>query len=244
MPYGPPGSDAWGSWPQHGHFNRTAADDVRFMTNWDADEPTIEIAGTIRQFQMFGAALRIDRRWRVRIDTNIIELRDRVTNDGGRREPHLLLYHCNAGFPLLDERTFWTLDAADARPRDDASARGLDSWAEGGAPYADFEEQVFTHKPLANSDGWSIATVRNPTLDNGTALAVSFRPEQLPGLFTWRMLGFAAYVMAVEPANCTNVGGRLAAGEALPFLEPGARREYTLRFEVCAGSPAQPAGCK
>ncbi|MGA3035903.1 MAG: DUF4432 family protein [Vulcanimicrobiaceae bacterium] len=230
--YGPPGRDAWGSWPQHGHFNRTAATDVRFVTDWHTVEPAIEIAATILQFQMFGAALRVERTWRVRIDQNIIELRDRVTNDGGGREPHMLLYHCNAGYPLLDERTFWKLDAAETQPRDDVAARGMDKWADGDSPHAGFEEQVFIHKPRANSEGWSNATVCNPTLHGGTALTVSFRPEQLPGLFTWRMLGFGSYVMAVEPANCTNVGGRRAAGDALPFLEPGELREYMLRFEV------------
>jgi hypothetical protein len=238
--FGPPGRDAWGSWPQHGHFNRTAAVDVRFMTDWNADEPAIEITGTIHQFQMFGAALRVERAWRVYVDSNTIELRDRVTNDGGRREPHLLLYHCNAGHPLLGERTFWTLDAEKAEPRDDVAASGLDRWADGGAPRAEFKEQVYSHKPRADENGWSIAIVRNPTLHHGTAMAVSFRPEQLPGLFTWRMLGFGTYVMAVEPANCTNVGGRLAAGDALPFLEPGELRDYILRFEVCSGPPAEP----
>lgn len=233
--YGPPGRDAWGSWPQHGHFNRTAAVDVRFSSDWNAAAPTIEIGGTIRQFQMFGAALRVERTWRVRIDANVIELRDRVINDGGRREPHMLLYHCNAGYPLLGERTSWKLDAAETQPRDDAAASGIDRWADGGAPHGDFAEQVFTHKPRANDDGWSKASVSNPTLHGGTALTVSFRPDQLPGLFTWRMLGFGSYVMAVEPANCSNVGGRLAAGEALPFLEAGERREYVVRFEVQSG---------
>lgn len=232
--YGPPGSDAWGSWPQHGHFNRTAASDVRFATDWTVDDPTIEVAATIRQFRIFGAALRVDRIWRMRVDANIVELSDRVTNDGGDRQPHLLLYHCNAGYPLLDERTVWTLDAAEAQPRDDAAASALDRWGDGGIPQAEFSEQVFMHQPRADFEGWANATVSNPMLDGGTALSVAFRPEQLPGLFTWRMLGFGTYVMAVEPANCTTVGGRRAAGNdgTLPFLEPGETREYVLRFEV------------
>ena len=181
---------------------------------------------------MFGAALRVERMWRVRIDANVIELRDRVTNDGGRREPQMVLYHCNAGYPLLGERTSWKIDASDTQPRDDVAARAMDDWADGGVPQGDFAEQVFTHKPHAVRDGWSEASVRNPALDGGTALAISFRPEQLPGLFTWRMLGFGTYVMAVEPANYTSVGGRLTAGEALPFIEPGEERAYVLRFEV------------
>ena len=230
--YGPPGHDAWGSWPQHGHFNRTAATDVHCTTDWNADEPAIEITATIRQFQMFGAAIRVERTWRMQVDANTIELRDRVTNDGGRREPHMVLYHCNAGYPLLGERTRWTLDATETRPRDAVAALDLERWMCGGAPQATFAEQVFLHQPHADPSGWSSATAWNPALDGGTALTVSFRPEQLPGLFTWRMLGYGTYVMAVEPANCTNVGGRLAAGPALPFLESGEWRDYNLRFEV------------
>ena len=232
--YGPPGRDVWGSWPQHGHFNRTAAGDVRFLTDWDTGEPAIEVSGTIRQFQMFGAALRVDRTWRIRIDANTVELRDRVTNDGGRREPHMLLYHCNAGYPLLGEQTSWKLDADETHARDRTAETGIDCWSAGDAPHAGFAEQVFTHRPRARADGWSTATVRNPALLGGTALSVSFRPEQMPGLFTWRMLGFGTYVMAVEAANCCNVGGRGAAGEdgSLPFLEPGEAREYALRFDV------------
>jgi hypothetical protein len=232
--YGPPGRDAWGTWPQHGHFNRTAANDVRFATDWSAAEPAIDVTGTIRQFQMFGTAFRVERAWRMRIDANTIELRDRVTNDGGSREPHMLLYHCNAGYPLLSEQTSWKLDADTTQARDDAAARGIDRWSAGGAPHAGFAEQVFTHRPRARPDGWSTATVHNPSLDGGTALSISFRPEQLPGLFTWRMLGTGTYVMAVEPANCRDVRGRRAAGEdgTLPFLEPGETREYVLHFEV------------
>ncbi len=232
--YGPPGRDAYGAWPQHGHFNRSPAVDVGFMSNWNADEPAIVVTGTIHQFQMFGTAFRVDRTWRISIETNTIELRDRVTNDGGRREPHMLLYHCNAGYPMLSEHTFWKTDSDEALARDRVAANGIDCWSAGGPPQAAFAEQVFTHRPRATSNGWSTATVHNPALLGGTALSVSFQPEQLPGLFTWRMLGFGTYVMAVEPANCRNVGGRLAAGEdgTLPFLESGEAREYTLRFDV------------
>jgi hypothetical protein len=232
--YGAPGHDPWGSWPQHGHFNRTAADDVRSVADWDCDEPAIEVAAGIRQFQMFGAALRVERTWRIRIDANVVELQDRVTNDGGSREPHMVLYHCNAGYPLLGARAHWTLDADDARPRDEAAAAGLEHWADGAEPDADFAEQVFTHHPRAAADGWARATLRNADFESGTALTIAFRPEQLPGLFTWRMLGFGTYVMAVEPANCTTVGGRLDASDqaTLPFIEPGETRIYNLRFEV------------
>ncbi|HEY5062168.1 MAG TPA: DUF4432 family protein, partial [Gemmatimonadaceae bacterium] len=66
------------------------------------------------------------------------------------------------------------------------------------------------------------------------SLTVSYRPDQLPALFTWRMLGYETYVMAAEPANCPTIEGRIEAERrgTLPMLEPGESREYELQFDV------------
>lgn len=232
--FGPPGTDRWGTWPQHGHLNRLCARDVRYAVLWDEPEPVIEVRGTILQFRMFGEALRVVRVWRVGVYENLITLHDRVTNDGGRREPHMLLYHCNIGYPMLDAETRWTIEAPTPEPRDAVAKAGLDMWNRGGLPQADFAEQVFIHRPLPDRDGWARATATNPHLGRGTTLSIAFRPDQLPALFTWRMLGYGTYVMAAEPANCSNIEGRIAAERAgtLPMLEPGESHDYSLRFSV------------
>jgi hypothetical protein len=232
--FGPPGTDRWGRWPQHGHFNRLCARDVRYAVRWDDPVPVIEVGGTILQFRMFGEALRVVRTWRVGVHVNTITLHDRVTNDGSRREPHMLLYHCNIGFPMLDAATSWKVDASSTEPRDAVAAAGLDVWNKGAVPQAHFAEQVFVHRPSPDESGWATATATNPQLAGGTSLSIAFRPDQLPALFTWRMLGYGTYVMAAEPANCPNVGGRIAAENdgSLPLIEPGESHDYTLRFSV------------
>ncbi|GAC1406845.1 MAG: hypothetical protein NVSMB64_12990 [Candidatus Velthaea sp.] len=123
---------------------------------------------------------------------------------------------------------------ADATARDEQAARGIAVWNRGGLPDGDFREQVFIHEPSADELGWATATAVNPDLAGGTSLAISYRPEQLPALFTWRMLGYGTYVMSAEPANCTSIEGRIAAERRgiLPILEPGETREYILRFSV------------
>ena len=232
--FGPPGEDRWGDWPQHGHFNRLCARDVRYTVRWDEPVPVIEVCGTILQFRMFGESLRVQRTWRVGVYENSITLHDRVTNDGGRREPHMLLYHCNIGFPMLDDATFWTIDAASTEPRDAVAEAALGVWNRGAPPQPQFAEQVFVHQPSADEAGWATATATNPRLAGGTSLSIGFRPIELPALFSWRMLGYGTYVMAAEPANCPNVHGRIAAERdgSLPMLEPGETRDYTLRFSV------------
>ncbi|MDQ2993158.1 MAG: aldose 1-epimerase family protein [Candidatus Eremiobacteraeota bacterium] len=236
--FGPPGSDEWGTWSQHGRVNWLPAHVSEAAVDWDAPEPHIRVSGVVREARMFGENLRLQRSWTMPIGRNQLVLRDRVVNDGGRSEPHMMLYHCNAGYPLLDEDTVWTVSQTAVTPRDLEAAKAITTWNRGGPPQADFREQVFIHEPEADARGWAFATVTNSRLRNGLSLRISYRPQQLPALFTWRMLGYGTYVMAAEPANCATIQGRVQAKHdgTLPMLKPGEAREYELRFEVLSAT--------
>lgn len=234
--FGPPGRDAWGEWGQHGRVNHLPAEELSHRTSWNGGVCTFEISGVVREAELFGESLRLERTWRAYLGSSRIELTDRVTNEGGSSVPHMLLYHCNGGFPLLDETTRLYVSHRSVAPRDERAGEGLDVWDRGGLPDADFAEQVFVHQPLACADGWARALIANFALNapNGLALSVRFKPMQLSALFTWRMLGVKTYVMALEPANCATIAGRAAAraAETLPFIEPGEVRTYELTFDV------------
>ena len=88
----------------HGRINHLPAEHVAARTVWDGDSCTFEMSGTISEAQMFGENLELERTLRVELGANTLLLRDIVTNNGGTRRPHMLLYHCNMGFPLLDTR--------------------------------------------------------------------------------------------------------------------------------------------
>lgn len=237
--FGPPGSDRWGSWSQHGRVNWLPASDVRWNVDWDAAEPAITIHGVVKEARMFGENFRLERRWTIPLGSDSVFLHDRVTNDGGKAHPHMLLYHCNAGYPLLNEHTVWTVSQQGVRPRDERAAEGLAEWNRGGPPSPDFTEQVYIHEPSADDEGWAFAAAHNPALLGGVTLTIRYRPAQLPALFSWRMLGHGTYVMAAEPANCPTIEGRIEAERqgTLPMLEPGETREYELHFQVTSSSP-------
>lgn len=234
--FGPPGSDAYGSWGQHGRINYEPATEVRHETRWEGERCFFEISGVMRQTRLFGEDLRLERLLRAELGSNVVVLRDRVTNEAGSRTPHMLLYHCNAGFPLLDTEMEVAISKSATRPRDAKAGDGLAFWNRGGPPQAGFEEQVFVHAPVAEADGRARARFSNPALreGKGLALSIAFDPVALPAVFSWRMLGVKTYVMAVEPANCDAIEGRVDAARrgVLPFLEPGETRDYGLEFEV------------
>ncbi len=183
--FGPPGSDQWGTWGQHGRINHLPAQDLAHHAFWDGDRCTLQISGTVLEYEMFGEALRLERCWQIELGTNRLFLTDRVTNDGGERTPHMLLYHCNAGYPLLDERSELRVSSRGVEPRDDEAARGLDRWFRGGPPQAGFKEQVFIHDPVGDEHGDAVARFFNPELldGRGLTLIVCFGLLTLPAFF-------------------------------------------------------------
>jgi hypothetical protein len=235
--FGPAGHDAWGTFGLHGRINLAPAENVRYETTW-LDEQTcvFEIAGTMRETQVFGENFRLERRLRAFAGGKRLELHDTVTNEAETRRPHMILYHCNGGFPILAADARLYVSHAGMRPRDAQAARGLEVWDRGAAPQRGFEEQVFIHEPIACADGRAAAVLWNPGLceGRGLGLAIRFDPTQLPAFFTWRMLAHGTYVMGMEPANCPTIEGRVDAGKrgTLPFLEPGEARTYDLEFTV------------
>ncbi len=236
--FGPGGTDKWGEIGLHGRINHIAAENV--CARRAPEEPSLRISGTMRETNIFGPNFRLDREWRISSVDSRMELHDRVINEGGSSWPHMLLYHCNAGFPLLDKNTEVTLSHRAMRPRDVAAEKGEDVWNRSAAPDPSFQEQVFIHtmQPAEGTD--AIAIIANRDLAGGLALRIRFNPGQLPVAFTWRMLGVGTYVFAVEPANCEAIEGRISATKSggLPMLEPGETRHYDLVFDVLDGLAA------
>lgn len=230
--FGPSGSDQWGSFGLHGRIDATPAEDVVHHVRWEGDECILEIRGRIRQ--ILGEDLVLERCLRTTVGGSHLEVHDTVTNEGGKQVPHMLLYHCNGGFPLLDESSELHVSQSSMRPRDAGAEKGLKEWNRGGQPASDFAEQVFIHDPVACADGRAAVLLHNAELREGRGLAFAnrFDPAQLPALFTWRMLGYGTYVMGIEPANCPTIEGRVKAEQlgTLPFLDQAKIAGTTLNF--------------
>jgi len=234
--FGPAGEDRWGKFGLHGRINCLPAEEVRCSHTWDGEQYVLEISGTVRQTKVLGEQLTLRRTLRTSMGSNRLELHDVVTNEGAAATPHMILYHCNGGFPLLADGSRLYVSTRKITPRDEEAASGRDVWNQGAAPQPGFAEQVFIHEPVGCGDGRAAALLVNERLNggNGIALRVRFDPKQLPAFFSWRMLGAHTYVMGMEPANCPTIEGRLVAGQrgTLPMLEAGASRRYDLEFDV------------
>ncbi len=237
--FGPAGTDRWGEFGLHGRIDNLPVEELSATTRWDGERCTFEIAGTIRETKALGVKLALHRRWSTELGSTTLRLEDRVVNESGNEWPHMILYHCNAGFPLLGADTKVYVSHSSVEPRDAQAQVGLPVWDRGGEPEAGFAEQVFIHTPVPCADGKARAAIVRPQLRAGAGLGfeIAFDPAELPALFSWRKLDVGDYVMSVEPANTRAIQGRaFAEGHGLlPTLAPGAQRRYSLDFSVLTG---------
>jgi hypothetical protein len=239
--FGPPTMDQGTEFGLHGRATALAAEHVTTRAEWTGDRGyLLEVSGQLRQSQLFGENLALRRTVRSFFGSPTVSIEDTVTNDGHRTQPHMILYHLNVGWPMLDAGADLVVPTRAVHPRDSVARAGLAAWNSFGPPERDYPEQVFRHELAADEP--VTVQVRNRRL--GKALSVSFHSGQLPHLFQWKSLQRGTYVLGVEPANCPVIGGRAEARAqgVLPVLEPGESRDYVIAISVTDAAAAGRGG--
>jgi hypothetical protein len=216
----------------HGRVANRPARLVGYGERWDGDTCTLWAEGETLVAAVFGEQLVLRRRIEAVVGESRLRVHDVVENVGHDLTPHMLLYHVNAGFPVVDEGSELLVAATAVQARGDHPVEGYATMA---APTAGFVEQVFEHELGGEPDGSVPAAVVNRTL--GIGLYQVFDRRQLPHHFVWRTLGEGTYVVGMEP--CTNrTAGRLDArdrGELIQ-LAAGETREYDLEVGALDGA--------
>ncbi|MFB8386715.1 aldose 1-epimerase family protein [Microbacterium sp. NPDC055910] len=233
--FGPPTSEDGVDYPMHGRISSTPAT----LTRAQVGDDGIVIEGEVRQASVFGENLVLRRRIQAHLGGSVIRIDDTVTNEDSRPAGHMVLYHCNLGWPLLSEDAVLRIPSAAVTPRDATAEAGVASWHELSAPTRGYAEQVFRHD--FRDQGFAEVSVDNPERD--VRLAIRFDTKTLPGLHQWKMLGEGHYVLGLEPVNVDWSRGRATARSegVLPELQPGESVSYAI--EIDAG-PSRARGAK
>jgi len=235
--FGSPGRDGAVELGLHGRYSSTPAVRVADLSRWDGDEYILEATGVVEEASLFGEKLRLTRRISSRIGGRAITIHDTVENFGGTASPFVILYHTNAGFPLLDESAELISASRKIEPYDERSAAALDHAARFAAPLAEYSEQNFLHSMAADESGFTRAALVNRALAGGLGLGLRWRTDTLPYLSEWKMLADVDYVAGLEPVN-TKIANRaeLRAQGRLPTLAPGESRDMELEIGVLEGA--------
>jgi hypothetical protein len=127
----------------HGRIGNTPAEEVGFSAEWQGDEYVLSAWGTMRETKVFAEDLHLSRRVWTHAGSRTIFLHDRVENLGSQPSPFMMLYHCNAGFPLLQPGARLIVSDLDVQPKDDRSRAGLPEHAHYGPPERGYQELNF-----------------------------------------------------------------------------------------------------
>ena len=218
---GTPNVDQGENLPLHGTISNTPCHSLTAEHTAEG----IRVKAVIFDSRPFGRNLKLEREYFFPADKNEFTLTDTVTNLGKTPEPYEILYHCNMGYPLLDEDAILTIPSTSVTPRNDHAATGLSDWSKVEKPTAGYEEMCFYHQMEKNAR----VSLEQPKL--GLGLALEYDSENLPYFVQWKMMGQTMYVMGLEPANCA-IEGRAALREAgkLAFLNPGQSNTHQVKF--------------
>lgn len=221
----------------HGRASMTPARNVHWKSV--PEEPgAVEIVGTIREVSVHGTDLELTRTYRFRPGSDSFSIHDELTNRGFAEAPVFLLYHFNIGYPVVDAGAMVIAPPHEAIAFDPPSAESLDRHLLIDGPSADAAVEVFELAIRPSTGTWSTIGVVNrrfaPT--GGIGLAISYRPEQLPRLWEWRMLGEGRYVVGLEPSTAGLRGRAVECADAgVDMLGPGECRTFDLHVRVATG---------
>ncbi len=225
------------SYPMHGRGALQPARLDGYGETWDGDSCTLWCEGTVVQAAVMSEHLVLRRRIEARIGGTEIRILDRIENRGFRRTPHMLLYHINAGWPLLDEGARFVAPIRRTRAANMPREAQQTGYRTQAAPQQRFFQQVFDHEVAADKAGRVPTALVNDRL--GLGFAVDFDAARFPCLQQWQALGEGVYGFGIEPVT-TRWGDRATAerGDEIVWLEHGESRVYDTRLSALDGSAA------
>ncbi|MGH6903076.1 MAG: aldose 1-epimerase family protein [Geminicoccaceae bacterium] len=228
-------------YPLHGRISQIPARLVGYGERWQGDACTLWAEGEVAQTAVFGENLVLTRRIEAALGGTAITVSDQVENRGFRPTPHMLLYHYNFGWPLLDAGAELLVPsrAIVHTVHADLHAQGV-GYRIQGPPTADFSEQVYEHDVVAAADGMAPALLINPGLGaGGFGIRLEWDRAALPCLIQWQCLQSGLYVLGIEPSTNHVLGRKFAEARGeLTILEHGETRHYRTRLTMLDGAAA------
>ena len=219
----------------HGRIANMPAKNVSFGTEWEDDEYVLYATGEMREARIFGYNLLMRRSIHTQLGQSRIRIQDEIINDGFEKAPLMFLYHCNMGFPIVDQGSELLAVIENMVPRDRDAESGVANFDTFEAPTPEYAEQCFFIDHDVDDKGLVHVGLVNRNFNNGQGFGVymSYLKKELPQYTQWKMVGEGNYVVGMEPGNCIPEGRATARKRgSLEFVEPGEKRTFHLEIGV------------
>jgi len=221
--FGPPSFDGPREYGLHGRIGTLPATINSKTSSFDE----VSISGAVSQVNVFSENLLLERNISSKAFSSAFKVKDKVTNLSSNPIEHLILYHFNIGWPIIDENTILEIPALDRSTNDQKS--NIQEFDRFTTPVKNAKEKVFLHhRDLSVIDS---VKIRNEAL--GLELILKVESATLPFIFQWKMLADQNYVLGIEPANYPVITGRADALKSgvVPVLNPGESVDYLIELE-------------
>ena len=229
--YGAPCEDEGQALGIHGRISNTPAREVALEVGWEGDKYIVGVKGKVTESSVFGPNLCLTRSIFAFAGEERLFVHDEVTNEGHEPAPHMMLYHINFGFPLVDSGSHLVSPSLKVTPRDAEAERGKESYDIFPAPQAGFKEKVYYHDLASLDNGSTTVGIVNERLQFGAY--ISYYRTQLPHLIEWKQTGKGHYVVGLEPGtNLVEGRARERAEGRLKMLRPGEKASYDIEIGV------------
>jgi hypothetical protein len=213
--------DEYGERGVHGMISNCAAE-IESIIQPDPWKGSLEmsITGVIRETKIFGPSLMLRRRISSTLGDAAIRIQDEITNCGNETVPHMLLYHFNFGWPLVDKgaELMWNGITNFTCPPPLDKHRGGN-------------EDVFIVDLQPDENDKCMCAVQNNNLN--IRAEIKFNKKELPYFTNWQHWAPGEYVTGLEPGTNPPIGQAAARKEnKLIFLEPRETRTYDVRLAI------------
>lgn len=219
-------------YPLHGRIAHSPGRILELYEGWSDDNPVLRIVGTTYQSSVFGEHFELHRTIEAEIGRPRLRVTDVVTNYAGTAAPHMMHYHCNFGFPLMEPDTRVFCNPVVSTEGAEWNNAGEIPLSPIGPPRRNNEEQVFSHVVTGNDDGTAHAGVWNPR--EQLAFGLTYPADLLPSLLEWRVQRAGFYALGLEPSMGWFPGGRerARAEGRIKTLEPGESVTYEMSWKA------------
>ena len=235
----------------HGRYSNTPAV-VETMRNPDPQRGIydMEIGLVVRDTRVFGPVLEVRRTLRCTLGRPEIVIEDEVTNCSDTPSPHHWLYHCNLGYPLLDQGArfiyrgraqYWIVPPPAGQdivqPLSGAAMNRIKRVPAALAEHTGSGERGLIVTADPDQAGDCQVGLVNERLNLG--IKFTYPAKAFPRLAHWQHYGpRGSFVSALEPFYGSLLG---RARDKDPLVDaalaPGESRHYTLRLQVLTTAP-------
>lgn len=196
----------------HGRISNTPAEKVSIFADWVGEEYIMRISGEMRESVVFGSNLVLKRTITAKLFSDEFTVEDTIVNEGFQIEKIALCYHCNFGYPLIQE-----------------SAKIINV----PGRFADITKPIHGKKEECIPVNYSEEMVTVGIENKSIGVYLTYGRSTLPDFLIWKMLGESEYVIGLEPRTTAYGGQSIIDHNAYvklkSFEEYGTKLKFSFR---------------